>query len=76
MRITSDEVSSVVDDTEISSVAGSSSKTGGSRSRKGGVASSGRFLKSEQASLLVVKPGGRKRLRHLGLARRLGCVHG
>jgi len=41
----SDEVISVVDDTEISSVASSSSKTGGSRSRKGGVASSGRLLK-------------------------------
>jgi len=56
----SDEVSSVVDDTEISSVASSSSKAGGSRSRKGGVASSGgdlrkKLLKSEQA-----KSTGRK----------------
>jgi len=53
----SDEVSSLVDDTEISSVASNSSKAGGggSRSRKGGVSSSGggdlrkKLLKSEQA---------------------------
>ena len=62
----SDDVSSVVDDTEISSVASSSSKAGGGsggsgRGRKGGVASGGggdlrkKLLKSEQA-----KSTGRK----------------
>jgi len=55
----SDEVSSVVDDTEISSVASSSSKTGGSRSRKGGVASSGGNLRKRLKSVQA-KSTGRK----------------